>query len=426
MLIDRYGNALSTTSSAARDAYVDGVDRFLAMRGGVDAALDRALDADPGFALAHVAKARQAQMKGDRPTLTAHLAKARDTKGLSTREAEHVNALGLLLEGKGPQAYKAIREHVAENPRDAMIVQTCIGVFGLIGFSGQPGREAEQLAFTTALAPHYGDDWWFLGGHAFAQVEAGQTAAASLTVERSLDQRPENANAAHYKAHIHYEAGETKAGLDYIDEWRDRYYPKRDEGLLHCHVSWHIALWALEKGDIERMWAVIDSDIAPGRGLGPAINLLTDTAAILYRAQLAGVDVPDERWRDLSTFATRFFPKPGLAFADVHAALAHAMAGESEALDRIVTDAAGPAADVVAAVAVAFRAISAEEWTLAASSLAKAMSDHARIGGSRAQRDLLEYALLSVLLKQGQSEQARLLLQMRRPVKADAHAVAGL
>ncbi len=425
MLQDRYGNTLSTSSAVARDAYVDGVDRFLAMQSGVDDALDRAIAEDPTFALARMAKARQCQMKGDKAGIAEHLGVARSAPSVSHQEAAHINALGLLLEGKGPEAYKAIRAHVADHPRDVMIAQTCIGVFGLIGFSGQPGREAEQLAFTTALAPHYGEDWWFLGGHAFAQVEAGQTGPAADTVERSLAQRPDNANSAHYKSHIHYEAGETTAGLAYIDQWSKDYYSAKD-ALLHCHVSWHVALWALEQGDVDRMWDVVDADIVPGAGFGPAINLLTDAAAIYYRAELAGVDVSAERWKALSEFAAQNFPNPGLAFADVHAALTHAMAGNTEALQKIQTDARGPAADIVSQLAEAFGAVGAQDWPLATKLLSKAMSDHERIGGSRAQRDLLEYALLNALLKQGRSEEAQLLLATRRPLKSDAHAVAGL
>lgn len=425
MLKDRYGNRVSTRSTAARDAYVDGVDRFLAMQSGVDAALDRAIAEDPGFAVARIAKARQCQMKGDRAGIAEHLAAARSVTGLSSQEGGHIHALGLLLDGQGPEAARAIRAHVAEHPRDVMVAQTCIGVFGLIGFSGQPGREAEQLAFTTALAPHYGDDWWFLGGHAFAQVEAGQTAAAAQTIERSLAERPDNANSAHYKAHIHYEAGEAEAGLAYIDRWRDDHYSGKD-ALLHCHVSWHIALWALEQGEIDRMWTVIDADIAPGAGHGPAINLLTDTAAIYYRAELAGVPVAPERWAALSDYAAQFFPAPGLAFVDVHAALAHAMAGNAESLETIRTDAKGPAGDLVSLLAEAFGALARQDWAAATTLLARAMSDHARIGGSRAQRDLIEYALLNALLKQGHADQARLLLATRRPLKSHANAVAGL
>ena len=425
MLQDRYGNNLSTQSDAARDAYVDGVDRFFAMQSGVDDAYDRAIAADPDFALAHIAKARQAQMKGDRETLVNHLGKARSASNVTAKEAAHINALGLLLEGQGPDAYKAIRALLADHPRDAMIAQTCIGVFGLIGFSGQPGREAEQLAFSSQLLPHYGDDWWFLGGHAFAQVEAGQTAKAAETVELSLAQRPDNANSAHYKAHIHYEAGEAEAGLDYMASWRDEYYSAK-QGLLHCHVSWHVALWALDQGDTDRMWAEIDRNIRPGGGFGPAINVLTDTAAIYYRAELAGVPVPAERWQDLSAYAAQFFPNPGLAFADVHAALAHAMAGNTEAVDKIRDQAKGPAGDLVSVLAEGFGALARQDWAQATTMLSKAMSDHERLGGSRAQRDLLEYALLNALLKQGRSEQAQLLLATRRPVQAEAHAVAGL
>ena len=44
------------------------------------------------------------------------------------------------------------------------------------------------------------------------------------------------------------------------------------------------------------------------------------------------------------------------------------------------------------------------------------MADHARIGGSRAQRDLLELALLTALLRQGRAEEARHITALRRPV----------
>ena len=54
------------------------------------------------------------------------------------------------------------------------------------------------------------------------------------------------------------------------------------------------------------------------------------------------------------------------------------------------------------------------------------MADHQRIGGSRAQRDLIEYALLCTLLKQGRADEARLLLAMRRPLKVGSAAVKGV
>lgn len=424
MLQDRYGNALSTSSPAARDAYVAGVDRFLAAQPGVEAAFEAAVAADEGFALAHIAlaRARQAMAKGD--DTTGPMAAAQALAGrLPAREAGHVEALALLVSGQGPAAYKAIRAHLQEHPRDALVAQTCTGVFGLIGFSGQPGREAEQLAFTSILAPHYGDDWWFLGQHAFSQVEAGQTGPATANIERSLSLNPDNAHGAHIRSHVYYEAGETAAGYAYIDGWR-RGYDKR--GQLHCHISWHVALWALERGDVETMWRVHDADIAPGAAWGPPLNLITDSASLLYRAELAGVEVPAQRWRQVSECAARLFPTPGIAFADVHAALAHAMAGSGEALSRIIAEARGPAGDLVRTLAEGFRGMALGEWATATTHLVRAMSGHERIGGSRAQRDLIEYALLNALLKQGRADEARLLLATRRPLKVSSKAVKGL
>ncbi len=426
MLEDRYGNSLSTASSAARDAYVDGVDRLLAASFGAEAAFEAAAAHDPDFALAHIARARSLQMLGKAGEVAAPLGRAREAATRHTvtaREARHLAVMGAVLEGKGYGAYGDVRAHLSEYPRDAMIAQTCMGVFGLIGFSGEAGRESEQLAFSSWLAPHYGDDWWFLSQHAFAQLESGRTGPAEDSIERSLLGNPRSGNGAHVRAHLYYENGETDAGLAYLADWR-RDYAK--ESLLHCHVSWHVALWSLETGDLDAMWAVVDADVAPDAALGPPINIMTDMAALLYRAELAGVPVAPERWRAVSDYARERFPKPGLAFVDMHAALAHAIAGDGESLARIIRDARGPAAPLVRDVAAGFEALAAGAWAEASNHLTDAMADHARFGGSRAQRDLLEFALAGVLLRDGRAGEARRLLRLRRPQVDAAKAVSGL
>ena len=52
MLTDRYDLPLSTASSAARDAYVQGCEAKLTMYPGAIEAFDRAIAADSGFAVA--------------------------------------------------------------------------------------------------------------------------------------------------------------------------------------------------------------------------------------------------------------------------------------------------------------------------------------------------------------------------------------
>jgi len=414
MFKDRYDNPVSTSSTQAFDAYAAGIDSMLAGNDGVEAAFELAIQEDPSFLPAHIGLAREWQMRGESERVKKILEQAPILdNNLSSFEKSQIGTLSLLLTGKIPAAIKSIHEHLRHYPRDAIVAQTCMGVFGLIGFSGQPGREAEQLAFTTSLAPHFGDDWWFLGQHAFAQLEVGQLAKAETSIEQSLATNPNSAHNAHIRAHLYYENGESNAGMKYLESWR-RGFPRG--ALMHCHIAWHIALWALEQGDEEKMWRIFDQDIFPTHtGLGPSLNVLTDAAALLFRAQLAGVDIPEGRWLAVSEFALGHFPKPGMAFADVHGAVAHAFAGNSDAIARLITEARGPAGDLVKLCAQAFAAIAKAQWREATAYLADILVDHARIGGSRAQRDLLQFAFILCLLKQGHRDQARLFLSIHRP-----------
>ena len=58
MLADRYDLPLSTVFAPARDAYVQGCDLALTLYPGAVEAFDRAIAADPGFALAMPARPR--------------------------------------------------------------------------------------------------------------------------------------------------------------------------------------------------------------------------------------------------------------------------------------------------------------------------------------------------------------------------------
>src|SRR5215831_5995111 len=393
MLHDRYGFGLTSASSEARDAYVAGVDLALSANHGAEGEFRRAIACDAGLAVAYAALARTLQIEHKPEAAKAVVARARELASiLPHRERSHVNALATVVDGGS--------------------------------VAGRADREAELLAFITPFADVYGQDWWFTSALAFAQVEVGEIERARATIERSLAHYPRNAHGAHIRAHVYYEAGEREAGLVYLqDWWRD--YPK--ESLLHCHVTWHIALWQLALGRREEAWCLYRAHLRPGASTGPPINTLSDCASFLLRAEMAGEAREPELWAELSRYASQWFPSPGIAFADVHGALAHAFAGDADALARIVDRAKGPARDVVAPLARAFSAFSRSDWAAAAAEFEAIMSSHERIGGSRAQRDLIEYALVVCLLRVGRAEEARgLIAGRRRRSGADGWPIQGL
>ncbi|MBO6893617.1 MAG: tetratricopeptide repeat protein [Roseibium sp.] len=424
MQIDAYGNALGTRSDRARDAYDLGVKRFLGAEPGVADAFNEALEADEGFALAHIGIAREMQLRSRPDLVKASLARARElVSGSDAREKSHVNASALLLQGKSAEARAAVYEHVEEWPSDVMVAQMCTSVFGLIGFSGLPGREAEQLAYIAALAPHYGDNWWFRAQLAFAQLEVGQLTSAEKNIDLALAANPDSAHSAHIRAHAYYEHDQDEEGLRYLSSWLENYGPA---GTLFNHVAWHVGLWSLETGNTDRMWEVIDTQIDPEVSQGPPLNILTDATALLFRAELLGLDVPVERWKRVADYALARFPKTGLAFADVHAAIAFARSGDREALENVVENAGGPAGDLTRTLATGYREMEDGNWGRAASQFELAMRDHARIGGSNAQRDLIDFSLAACLIRDGRRQEARTVLTITRP-RAIAHElVAGL
>jgi len=408
---DRYGLPLSS-SAAARDAYVAGVDCVLSANTGAEEHLGRALAADPGFALAQVALARALFVAARVPQAREHAALARHlAAGATAREQAHVNALALAIEGNPVGALEATRAHLAEHPRDAMVLAPATGVFGLIGFSGRPGREPELYDLLCALAPHYGDDWWFDMTLAFAACETGRLDEAGAQIERSMAANPRNAHGAHIKVHVLYELGDHKAALGYLEDWMPA-YPK--QGLMHCHLSWHVALAALALGDRERAWRAYREGVHPAGGAwGPPLNVATDAPSFLWRAELAGEPRHARLWSEVRDYALESFPKAGVWFADVHVALACAAAGDGERLARVTRelrerDAAGklPPGAVAPALAQAFAAYEKHDWNRAIELLEAALPETVRIGGSRAQRDIVEFTLRGACVQAGRTPPA--------------------
>ena len=331
MLTDRYDLPLSTASSAARDAYVQGCEAKLTMYPGAIEAFDRAIAADPGFALAHAARAHVLLERGDAAAARASMAAANSlAAGLSAREASHIAFFDLLAAGDTEAALAALPAHLNAWPRDAMVLGTTAFTNGLIGSSGRAGQKRTLLDLLDRLAPSYGDDWWFTAHHGMALSENGQRDAARPKIDRSLAQNPNNPWAAHARAHLCYEEGDADAARAFLASWLTT-YPRN--GLLYSHLSWHLALGDLEAGDAAAAFRLFREAFAPDVHSGPPRGKLNDAVSFLWRWELAGHPRDAEAWRMMHDFANSAFPRAGAAFSDMHIALAQAVAGDDAALE---------------------------------------------------------------------------------------------
>lgn len=423
MLTDRYGLSVSSTATGARDAYVAGVDSVLSATAGWREHFGRAIEADPAFALAHIGFARGCFVQADVNAAREATARARElAKGATTREQSHVNAIALSIEGKPVDALAATREHLHEWPRDAMVLAPATGVFGLIGFSGRQDREEELYRLLHDFALHYGDDWWFLCVHAFAACETGRLDEAGRLIECSLAGNPRNAHGAHIRVHVLHEMGEMTRAMDYLESWMPDFDRR---GLLHCHLSWHVALTALSLGALERAWAAYQNAVHPGGSWGPPINVVSDSASFLWRAELAGGERKPALWHQVRDYALKSFRAAGLSFADVHVGLACVADGDMAELGRLSDElrervAAGRAVagPVVPEIIEGFAAYARGDWTGAIGHLEEALPATVRIGGSRAQRDLVEHTLIAAYLKAARPDDARALVARRTERRA--------
>ena len=125
-LKDRFDLPVTCNSAPAVDDYVAAVDLLLAAWSGAEARLDRALAADPDFALAHIARARLLQLQARIPEAKAEAALAQSLADrITAREHRHIEAIAQSINGA---ADNALAKSVAVAVSVVSPILTCAGV----------------------------------------------------------------------------------------------------------------------------------------------------------------------------------------------------------------------------------------------------------------------------------------------------------
>ena len=283
---DRYELPLTTESHAAADHYVEGIDRFLAQIYGPELAFGQAIEADDALAIAHAADALLTMYRNDMPGAKQKIARAKTLAVNATRrERQHIDAIDLMIEGENRKALRLLREHLDEFPRDMLMVRLAnrLLILGCSG-AGIPNFPDELLAMLKTLKSDYGDDWAFLGQYAFAHHETGYFDDSLKYAQRSLDIRPDNANASHSVAHVFFETGDPDGGSDFLADWLDDYDRR---GPFNVHLSWHQALFQLATGRPENAVTLYEDHIRP-TVIKKNVGSLADSASLMWRMKIYG------------------------------------------------------------------------------------------------------------------------------------------
>jgi tetratricopeptide (TPR) repeat protein len=420
MLADRYDLPVSTASAAARDAYVEGYDLALTLYPGAVEAFDRSLAADPALAIAHAGKAQVLMREGKAAAARAALTAAKDlSAGVSARETGHIRFFDLAFSGRTDAAIDSLYAHLAEYPRDALMIASAANPNGVIGGSGRIGQKQRIAQLLDSLAPHYGDDYWFLSYHAIALSEDGRIKAARPKIERSVMLNRKNAHVAHGMAHVCYESGDPDTGREFLSSWLATY--PRDGG-FHGHLSWHLALFELGAGNWAAAQQLYRDAIAFDRHSGGPQQKMTDGTAFLWRSELAGHPRDTAAWRALYDYGVSALPRPGAGLADLHVILTQTVMRDDAALDartnqmeELAREGRYPSGSYLPELSRGFVAFERGDYPAAIAALAPLARQSERIGGSRAQHDLIELTLLKAYLNADRLEEARQLLATRRP-----------
>lgn len=418
--LDRRGLPLSTTSGLAAERYREGVDLLLSAWPGAAEALEEAIAADPGFALAQAARARLHAIRAEPTQARARIAAAAEAVARhgTERERSHVEVLSLAIGGQAALALERALAHAEAWPRDVLILSLPLGAFGLFAFSGMADHDQARVDLCERHARHFeADDWWFLTYRGWAHAENGAVRLGRDLTQRAFDLRGANANAVHALSHAMFEGGAGKEAERLIAGWLPGY---DRSGTLHGHIAWHAALVFLERGDAAGALEIYAAHVQPSVSAGMAVNVVSDAASLLWRLKAYGHPVPEGLWEAASAYAAPAFPQAGSAFIDVHMALLAAGSGDKAGLEQRVTAltqmveagtlSAGPVVPAICRAALAF---AEEDYAGCARILEPVAAEVVRIGGSGAQREVVEDTLILALMRSGETARAHALLDRR-------------
>jgi tetratricopeptide (TPR) repeat protein len=420
MARDQQGLTLAGAPDSA-GAFDRAMADYYGLTGDPVGVLKSALARDPGFALGGVAIAALTMIggfRGDHPEVMGALRVAEAGIGRSSRrEQNHLAAAKAWARGEFSRAILGWERILADHPTDALALRLVQDAYFFLG------RSAAIRDCAARVLPAWGRDnplaGFVIGLYAFGLEETGDLKRAEGFGREALVRNPRDAWATHALAHVMETANRHEEGVAFLKSTRGDWAHAH---FMAHHNGWHLALFLIEQGRFDEVLADYDRYTAPKLADDATLDRI-DASSLLWRLELAGVDVGD-RWAPVASTWMAHVNDHLLAFNDLHCAFSAARSPDPDHVTRLrhsldeyertgsgdnrqVTSEIGrPLIDGVLAFAVG-------DYGRAVESILPVRDGWARIGGSHAQRDVIKLTLIAAAERSGQRSLARALLAER-------------
>jgi len=440
MTQDAQGHQVSGATEEAVTAYDQAVRAFNLVHGDALGLFNTARQAAPDFAMAHLGKAWVFTVAND-PGLRTQAATLVETARpltLNEREQAHLAALSHVVQGSRAAAVAVLDRHLMHYPFDIVAHQAAALTDGFLGrFPWVRDRSARALPFWSKDQPGYGT---LLAMHGFGLEEAGDYARAEDESRAAAELEPLSFWPHHTVAHVMEMTGRPEDGLGWMAA-REALWSTPGH-MNQVHIWWHKSLFHLELGQYDAALALYDGPMRATQR--PVALSLTNASALLWRLDTLGYDIGD-RWRELAALWQDHADGKCLVFGDIHAAMAELRSGQEALVERRLeamretaastAEAAGLYRTVGIPVVEGLAAFHRGAYAEAVELLLPVRFDLWQIGGSHAQRDVVDWTLTEAAVRAGQRDIARSLAHERlatRPRSAPnrrflhhAEAIAG-
>ena len=404
---------------SAIDAIETFRQRLLRMEGGTDSVLDAATEA-PECALLQIYAAIFWLYAGSRAGNTEALkwiARAEQSIAAGTdREKFWLEACRRWQDGDPEDTIERLEEITRRYPRDTVAAKACEYNYYI---TGQHFQAQRFLGHIERVAQANDRDPDVLAMHSFAHELCGHYEEARRAAEKAIELRFATPWAHHALSHIALMTNDLERGRreqeDFLSTWTN------PGPSIHGHNAWHLALLRLETGDRAGCHELYETLI--WGHLPTSKGEQTDAISLLWRLEMAGEEIPPERWQALAQACAPVAAETISPFAAAHRGYAFARTEQTDNLRRLRAAAADARTKGTPARRQVWReagqptveasiAAGQANYRAVAAALLPAVDEIPRIGGSDAQGDLWREALAYALAKLGRVDERRKVLTL--------------